>query len=137
LGESRFYSSLSNEKGENMKHIAILLIAIITSGCTFMHKDFANYGKNYDKVKFHMLTIGDDKQQVINKIGEPVNVIGSKKFEKGIVEVWSYEKWRAQMGFDTKEEEYWVYFLNGKLEQWGRPGDWSKEADIIYEIRYR
>lgn len=53
------------------------------------------------------------------------------------MEVWSYEKWYARMGSDQKEEEYWLYFLNGELEQWGRPGDWSKEADRVYEIRYR
>lgn len=70
-------------------------------------------------------------------IGDPVNVIGSKRFEKGVIEVWSYEKWHASMGIDRMEEEYWLYFLNGKLEQWGRPGDWAKEADKIYEIRYK
>jgi len=120
-----------------MKSALTLFIAIFMAGCTFMHQDFANYGKNYEKIKLHLLTIGDEKQQVVSKIGEPVNVIGSKKFENGTVEVWSYEKWHARMGYDQKEEEYWLYFLNGKLEQWGRPGDWSKEADRIYEIRYR
>lgn len=106
-------------------------------GCAFMVKDFANYGKNYDKIKLHLLTIGDDKEQVISKIGEPVQVIGSKKFEKGVIEVWSYEKWIAQMNNDRIDKEYWLYFLDEKLEQWGRPGDWSKEADRIYEIRHR
>lgn len=43
-----------------------------------MHQDFANYGKNYEKINLHLLVIGNDKQQVISKIGEPVNVIGSK-----------------------------------------------------------
>lgn len=112
-------------------------MAILLSGCTFMHQDFSNYGKNYEKINLHLLNIGDEKQQVVSKIGNPLNVIGSKKFEKGTVEVWVYEKWYARMGYDQKEEEYWLYFLNGKLEQWGRPGDWSKEADRIYEIRYR
>lgn len=120
-----------------MKTLATIFAALLLSSCTFMHKDFANYDKNYDRVNLHLLTIGDEKQNVISKIGDPVNVIGSKKYEKGAVEVLSYEKWYARMGYDTKEEEYWLYFLNGKLEQWGRPGDWSKEADRIYEIRYR
>ncbi len=115
-----------------------LLICLVTlNACTFMHKDFANYGRNYEKINLHLLNIGDDKQQVVTKIGDPVNVIGSKKFENGIVEVWSYEKWHATMGIDSIEEEYWLYFFNGELEQWGRPGDWAKEADRIYEIRYR
>ena len=29
------------------------------------------------------------------------------------------------------------HFLDGKLQQWGRPGDWEREADRIYEIRIR
>ncbi len=120
-----------------MKIILILLVVMTVGSCTFMHQDFANYGKNYAKIKLHLLTVGDSKQQVISKIGVPVNVIGSKRFEEGNVDVWSYERWHARMGSDQKEEEYWLYFLNNELEQWGRPGDWSQEADKVYEIRYR
>lgn len=120
-----------------MRIALIISILMLLSGCTFMHQDFANYGKNYKKIPLHMLSIGDDKQQVVEKIGEPVNVIGSKKFQNGTIEVLAYEKWYAKMGYDEKEEEYWLYFLDGRLEQWGRPGDWSREADRIYEIRHR
>ena len=116
---------------------SFLALLIIFAGCTFMHQDFDKYGKNYNKIPLHLLTLGDSKEQVVKTLGQPVNIIGSKKFEKGIVEVWAYEKWHASFGPDSIEEEYWFYFLNGKLEQWGRPGDWGKEADRIYEIRYR
>ena len=115
----------------------IALFMLWSTGCTFMHQDFDKYGKNYHKIPLHLLTLGDTKQQVVKGLGEPVNVIGSKQFEHGTVEVCAYEKWHARFGPDTIEEEYWLYFLNGKLEQWGRPGDWRKEADRIYEIRYR
>lgn len=77
------------------------------------------------------------EKQVISKIDEPADVVCFKKFEKGTVEVWGYEKWRAHVGLYRKEREFWLYFLNGKLEQWGSPGDWSKEAKLIYEISYR
>lgn len=102
-----------------------------------MLKDFGNSNKNYNKIPLHLITIGDDKNKVESTLGAPINVIGSKKFENGIVEVWSYEKWQLVAGPDILEEEYWLYFLNGSLEQWGRPGDWRKEADRIYEIRFR
>ena len=117
--------------------LILVSLLLFLSGCTFMHQDFDKYGKNYEKVPLHLLTLGDTKEQVVKTMDQPVNVIGSKKFEKGIVEVWAYEKWHAAFGADDLEEEYWLYFLNGKLEQWGRAGDWSKEADRIYEIRYR
>ena len=119
-----------------MRILAVFLLVSL-SGCSFMLQDFANYGKNYEKVPLHMLTLGDNKDVVVGKLGNPVNVIGSKKFEKGVIEVWSYEKWHASIGPDYKEEEYWLYFLDGKLEQWGRPGDWQREADKIYDIRFR
>ena len=120
-----------------MNKCLIISVFILLSSCTFMYQDFDKYGKNYNKVNLHLLKIGDDKQQVLSKIGKPHNVIGSKKFSQGLIEVWAYEKWYAKMWFDEKEEEYWLYFLNEKLEQWGRPGDWEEEADRIYEIRYR
>jgi hypothetical protein len=35
-----------------------------------------------------------------------------------------------------KEVPYWFYFVDGRLAQWGAAGDWSREADRIYEIRF-
>ncbi len=75
------------------------------------------------------------KQEVRHKLGEPYNGIGSKRFQYGIVEVWEYRRYNIWTGW--LEEQYWVYFLNDNLEQWGRPGDWSKEADRIYELKIR
>jgi hypothetical protein len=122
-----------------MKIILLFLVVpyLLLSNCTPMYQDFDKYGKNYRQIPLNLLSIGDPKEKVAEKLGPPVNVIGSKKFRGGIVEVWAYEKWHAGLGFDRKEEEYWLYFLNNRLEQWGRPGDWEKEADRIYEIRYR
>lgn len=81
-GGSRLGPAFSYQKESDVKHTAILLIVILASGCTFMHQDFANYRKNYDRVNLRLLTIGDDKKEVINKLGEPVNVIGSKNSNK-------------------------------------------------------
>lgn len=117
--------------------VTFILMLTLTAGCTFMHKDFANYGKNYESIDLHLLTLGDSKPEVIEKIGEPENVIGSRVLDNGVIEVWSYEKWHAALGNDRKEAEYWLYFLNDELAQWGRPGDWAAEADRIYEIRVR
>jgi hypothetical protein len=52
-----------------------------------------------------------------------------------LVEIWEYRKHNWADG--SLAEAYWLYFLNDRLEQWGRPGDWSKEADRIYEVRFR
>ncbi len=119
----------------NMRAV-ILLLFLLLGGCTFMHKDFANYGMNYDDIPLHLLTLGDSKEDVARKLGVPKNVVGSKQFEKGVVEVWSYEKWHARFGYDKKEEEYFLYFLNGKLEQWGRAGQWEVEAVHLYRLKF-
>ena len=89
------------------------------------------------EIRLDTLSIGETQEAVKAKLGKPVNVIGSKQFPDGVGEVWEYERWHAQFGFDRVEETYWLYFLNDELAQWGRPGDWSKEADRIYELRVR
>jgi len=123
-----------------MKEILILTIflgILCGEGCTIVNRDFDKYGKNYKKIPLQILSIGDNKKKVKEKLGEPVNVIGSKQFEEGFIEVWAYEKWDARMGWDVLAQEYWLYFLDDELAQWGRPGDWLKEADRISEFRVR
>jgi hypothetical protein len=35
-----------------------------------------------------------------------------------------------------KEVPYWLYFVDGRLVRWGEAGDWGREADRIYEVRF-
>lgn len=118
------------------KVVAISAALSVAAGCTVMHKDFENFDKEYKKVDLHLLAIGDSKHAVVSKLGDPENVLGAKRFKDGMVEVWEYASWKLASGPDIKEA-YWLYFWNDSLEQWGRPGDWEKEADRIYEIRLR
>jgi hypothetical protein len=116
--------------------IFFVFIFACSSG-SWLTKDFETSDKNYEKIPLHLLTIGDDKKQVIENIGDPEQVIGSTTYQVHIVEVWSYERWMADIGKDYKTEEYYLYFVDGKLSQWGRPGDWRKVADEIIEVRFR
>jgi hypothetical protein len=34
------------------------------------------------------------------------------------------------------EKPYWLYFADGRLVQWGEAGDWRREADRIYDLRF-
>lgn len=115
----------------------IFTILIMISGCGWWVKDFDKSDKRYDKIPLYLISVGNSKTEVVKALGQPDNVIGSKQYEQSVVEVWAYEKWHAQVGPDYIEEIYWLYFLDGTLKQWGRPGDWQKEADKIYEIRIR
>ena len=90
----------------------------------------------YKGVNLFSLKIGMTKSEVVNSVGKnPDNLIGAKQYEDGTMEVIQYSKYNAWTGM--LEERYWLYFFNDYVLQWGRPGDWQREADRIYEIRER
>ncbi|WP_452230068.1 hypothetical protein [Lacinutrix sp. MEBiC02404] len=85
------------------------------------------------------MSLGMTKAEVKTAMGEhiPMKIIGSRAYEYGVIEVGMYQDRYLIYGQGTVEEVYYLYFLNDELIQWGRPQDWQKEADRIYEIRYR
>lgn len=88
------------------------------------------------KIRLEDISVGMTKEQVKFQLHrKPDNVIGSKQYADGVMEVWQYSKYDPL----TNEvmERYWLYFFNNTLQQWGRPGDWQKEADQIYEVRVK
>ena len=118
-----------------MKKLLLLISVILITGCTYKQYD----EKHYRNIPLHRISVQMNKEIVLKKLGEPYNTIGSKKYSEGIIEVWEYRKYHESVNksYDPIDEQYWLYFWNGKLEQWGRPGDWEKEADRIYEIRMK
>lgn len=91
---------------------------------------------SYRRINLGKLHLGMDKEQVMKVMKKrPDNTIGSTEFPEGTVEVLQYSKYEPWFGQLT--EQYWLYFLNGKLRKWGRPGDWQREADQVYEYRFR
>lgn len=91
---------------------------------------------SYKNIKLYRISPGMTKGEVVTTLGKaPDNIIGSKNYPEGLLEVMQYSRkdaWYGQM-----QEMYWLYFLNGRLIQWGRPGDWEREADKIYEYRVK
>jgi hypothetical protein len=64
--------------------------------------------------------------------GEPADVIGSPKDQEGcIVEVLQYmeAQFSYASGHDRLKKNYYLYFVDGNLVRWGRPGDWKNEAE--------
>jgi len=116
--------------------LAVLFIIFFSACSTYYYQ----YDKSlYRDIPLHMVSVGMSKNAVFEKIGKPYNVIGSKKYKEGIVEVWEYRKYEMSKTktYDPLLEQYRLSFWNLQLEQWGRPGDWEKEADRIWEIRVR
>jgi outer membrane protein assembly factor BamE (lipoprotein component of BamABCDE complex) len=101
--------------------IVCSVLAIVLAGCLTSAS------------KLTQIHLGMTKAEVRTTLGQPTAARGSvqNKFDQTI-EVWEYIMDR---GF-AADGVYWLYFHDDKLVQWGAAGDWRKEADRIYEIRF-
>lgn len=71
--------------------------------------------------KMKNLQLGMTPDQVRKEAGRPYTVRAAKVYEDGrTVEVWEY---LAHLAIYPKD--YWVMFENGKVVQWGEPGDFG------------
>lgn len=132
-----------------MARILAIFLVLILAGCV----------TTSTKV-LRKISLGMSKDEVVATIGEPRVVRGSikNKFSQ-VVEVWEYELSKRKAGAfwgdsvatvctfgiwgpvaaqnsENAIVNYWLYFYDGKLAQWGQAGDWRKEADRIYEVNF-
>jgi len=94
----------------------------------------------YRKLKMSKISLGMAEKKARKTLGEPEDVIGSRYYEgEHVIKVLQYleAEFSYTVDKDRLKKDYYLYFLDDKLVQWGRPGDWEKEADKIYEIRIR
>lgn len=140
------------------------LLVIVTTLCFFVSTAQAvtlhstSHATASNK-KFIQLKLGMQKSEVIDTIGEPRILRGSITNKYGqTIEVWEY---RVKMPnddsagqiigksiftiltfgagaatFRTHKEDYWLYFVDGKLVQWGQAGDWNDAQKQIYEVNF-
>lgn len=132
-----------------MKKLIYLFITVmLVSGCATSQRTLRS------------ISLDMTKEEVVAKIGEPTVVRGSirNKFNQ-VVEIWEYTLSTRRAGEffgDTtatvlslgilgpvlyekstnQKQNYWLYFYDGKLVQWGQAGDWKREADRIYDINF-
>ena len=107
--------------------------------------------------KLSTISLGMSKDEVVNAMGSPSSVRGSmmNKYNQTI-EVWEYRLKNpptatgttgrvaaavvtlgVTLAIDDDDRiNYWLFFSDGKLSRWGQAGDWAKETDKIYEIRF-
>jgi len=126
------------------------LSAILLCGCS---------SDSVPSQRLETISIGMTRQEVVARIGQPRVVRGSIQNKFGqVVEVYEYRFTMpvddgsgmkvskrvftvATVGLgalvlDGESREYWLYFYDGKLVQWGEAGDWTHEADRIYQFRF-
>ncbi len=109
--------------------------------------------------QLRQVSLGMSKEQVLAILSEPSVVRGSirNKFDQ-VIEVWEYplalpsedsagtvagkaaftvlSLGIGAITFQPELKDYWLYFLNDELVQWGEAGDWSREPDRIYDFNF-
>ena len=87
-----------------------LALALALSACASWNVDVSK------------LQLGMEPEAVQEAIGKPFTIRASKVYEgEEWSEVWEY----LPPVFTWTPKTYWVYFQNGKVVQWGEPGDFS------------
>jgi len=95
---------------------ALLAVLFLAAGC-------ASWNTNVS-----LLQLGMDAQQVRDAIGDPFVIRSSKLYaDGGSSEVWEY----LPPAFTWSPKTYWVYFENGRVVQWGEPGDYTGSASNV------
>jgi hypothetical protein len=130
------------------KAVLIVVASLVSAGCTKSASSLST------------ITLGMTKDEVLDCIGSPDVVRGAIRNKFGqVVEVHEYTLAMPSKdgagevigksfltvftfgigaaSFKSEKRLFWLYFHDDKLVQWGQAGDWSREADRIYEYRFR
>lgn len=134
-------------------HIATLAIFVIFASLT------GCVSRVPSSSQLRQVSLGMSKNEIVTSIGEPSVARGSirNKYNQAI-EVWEYTfalpskdsagqvtgkaaltVLTAGIGavlFEPEKKDYWLYFLDDTLVQWGEAGDWNKEPERIYEFDF-
>lgn len=101
--------------------------------CIIFFVSCATTGK-LSKIRLEMT-----KPEVQSSIGNPAVVRGSMRNKYNeVIEVWEYRLFKTDNdAFFDRPTYYWLYFCEDELVQWGEAGDWEKEADRVYDMRFK
>lgn len=96
--------------------LGFVVLAVLLVGCTT------------PSTKIVGMSLGMSHDEVQEVMGPPFAVRAAKMYEGGAAaEVWEYvPPVFSRAAFSDKyDKTYWVFFENGKVVQWGEPGDFS------------
>lgn len=96
--------------------LAGFVLAFMLGACASMNVDV------------NKLQLGMEPEAVREAIGEPFTIRASKVYTgEEWTEVWEY----LPPVFTWTPKSYWVYFENGKVVQWGEPGDFTGSSATV------
>ncbi len=109
-----------------MKHFGTALVCILSltlPGCMLFSTNVR---------VLQSLEIGMTKAQVCEVAGNPASARGAIRNKDGkIVEVWTYVLKRPG---PYRNNNYSLRFEDGKLDRWGREGDWDQQPDYSQKL---
>lgn len=115
--------SLNKPRGSNMMKRVFTFLLVIAVG--FLVAGCASPAK---RVK--LLKLGMSPDEVREQMGDPYTVRAAKIYENGEwTQIWEYQA----PPFSVNPKNFWMYFENGKLVQWGEPGDFTGSAEQVQE----
>lgn len=126
------------------------ICCVVLCGCATVRNEAA----------FDNASIGMSRSEVIKCVGRPAIVRGILKNRNcDTVEVWEYkvgkgknfEKVMSDAMFTltsagsgapvllsaAETDRYWFYFINGKFAGWSRAGDWARDSEKLYDMKFR
>jgi len=74
------------------------------------------------------LRLGMSSDEVMDTMGRPYAIRAAKLFDEGnFQEVWEYipSVFSVALFADRYDKDYWIYFNDGRLVQWGEPADFT------------
>lgn len=71
--------------------------------------------------KINSIRLGMTPDEVRKTMGGDYTVRAAKVFADGQTQ----EAWEFMSGLSLNPKDYWVFFENGKVVQWGEPGDFT------------
>jgi outer membrane protein assembly factor BamE (lipoprotein component of BamABCDE complex) len=114
---------MSNEAKRIIAMLVVIMSAFVVSGCATTSE-------------LRKLSIGMDKKEVVDILGEPVSTRASIR-PSGMVEIWDYKFAKNVLGFPPVRDTYWIFFKDNKVFQWGEENDWgnpAKDPDYVEKI---
>jgi len=143
----RFQCLVVHRAALAMRHCILITLMTLSLGCVTSSQELRK------------VSIGMTKDDVIGVLDEPTTSRGALRNKYGqVIEVWEYrlavpsDDSTGQVvsksvvtlvtaGYGAKDfvgdrKNYWLYFLNDELVQFGEAGRWADERDRIYEFNF-
>lgn len=104
-----------------LQFIALILFFIALTSCKMLRP-----------TDFSSIRLDMTKQEVEQVIGKPTHVVGAKRYNDGILEIYEYKLY-PRLGVAQDNRYNWLFFLNNKLQEFGDKNEYiPNEYDRYY-----